>query len=102
MTDRLPPASRLPEAAMPEFPPSLIQKAHEKAHPSIDRRRRTGTRSRQVRVKGRSPIRHPVPLQRSLLWIPVIERSSDTDLSRAVFGNSAPELCPGKSLALAG
>ncbi len=27
----LPPTSRLPEAAVPEFPPSLIQKAHDKA-----------------------------------------------------------------------
>ena len=40
----LPPASRLPEAAVPEFPPSLVQKARDKAQHEVDVHRELANR----------------------------------------------------------
>jgi nucleotide-binding universal stress UspA family protein len=50
----LPPASRTPEAAVPEFPPSLVQKAHDKALGEVEAHRALATRA-CARIKSMFP-----------------------------------------------
>lgn len=50
----LPPTSRLPEAAVPEFPPALLQKAHDKALHEVEVHRELANRA-CARIKSMFP-----------------------------------------------
>jgi nucleotide-binding universal stress UspA family protein len=82
----LPPASRLPEAAVPEFPPSLIQKAHDKAMHEVEVHRELAHRA-CGRVKSMFPKWNctPVAVGDSPGWA-IVRKATEWNADLVVVG----------------